>query len=299
VFGDLEALALLESIIHPLVGQAVDVLVRRSAQKVIVIEAIKLLESSLAAQCDSIWVTYASPQVQLFRLIKKRTLNEATARQRIDAQPPQEQKIGAAQVVIKNDGSFEDTWRQVQAAWQKQLPGVEISPFRSGKERVGQFMVQRGRPRQANEIAEFINKFDNGKQRLTHEDIMAEFGEKAYLLLYQGSRLVGLVGWQVENLVARINEIFLDPSILSTTGLRVLIEEVERASKELQCEIALVFLPREVIRRQDVWRVLGYEERMIDSLKIRAWEEAAIESMLPGSVMLFKQLRKDRVLRPV
>jgi dephospho-CoA kinase len=299
VFGDLEALALLESIIHPLVGQAVDVLVRRSAQKVIVIEAIKLLESSLAAQCDSIWVTYASPQVQLFRLIKKRNLNEATARQRIDAQPPQEQKIGAAQVVIKNDGSFEDTWRQVQAAWQKQLPGVEISPFRSGKERVGQFMVQRGRPRQANEIAEFINKFDNGKQRLTHEDIMAEFGEKAYLLLYQGSRLVGLVGWQVENLVARINEIFLDPSILSTTGLRVLIEEVERASKELQCEIALVFLPREVIRRQDVWRVLGYEERMIDSLKIRAWEEAAIESMLPGSVMLFKQLRKDRVLRPV
>ena len=50
VFTDPEALARLELIVHPLVAQAIDVLVRRSHHKVIVIEAIKLLESGLPRQ---------------------------------------------------------------------------------------------------------------------------------------------------------------------------------------------------------------------------------------------------------
>jgi len=44
---------------------------------------------------------------------------------------------------------------------------------------------------------------------------------------------------------------------------------------------------------------LGYQTRSIASLGVRAWQEAATESMPAGAVMLFKQLRKDRVLRPV
>jgi hypothetical protein len=44
---------------------------------------------------------------------------------------------------------------------------------------------------------------------------------------------------------------------------------------------------------------LGYEMRTASSLGVRAWQEAAQESTSPGLMMLFKQLRKDRVLRPV
>ena len=47
VFSDADALAQLENIIHPLVSQAVDVLVRRTRHSVIAIEAIKLLEIKL------------------------------------------------------------------------------------------------------------------------------------------------------------------------------------------------------------------------------------------------------------
>ena len=43
VFADREALKQLEGIIHPYVGQAIDILSKRASQKVIVIEAIKLL----------------------------------------------------------------------------------------------------------------------------------------------------------------------------------------------------------------------------------------------------------------
>ena len=48
VFNDPEALQQLESFIHPLVEQAVDLMIKRASQRVVVIEAIKLLESNLA-----------------------------------------------------------------------------------------------------------------------------------------------------------------------------------------------------------------------------------------------------------
>jgi dephospho-CoA kinase len=48
-----------------------------------------------------------------------------------------------------------------------------------------------------------------------------------------------------------------------------------------------------------VWKSLGYEMRTEDNLGVRAWQEAAHETMGRGETMFFKQLRKDRVLRPV
>jgi dephospho-CoA kinase len=47
VFSDREALAMLEGIVHPLVTQALDWMIQRSYQPVIVVEAIKLLEANL------------------------------------------------------------------------------------------------------------------------------------------------------------------------------------------------------------------------------------------------------------
>ncbi len=299
VFSDPEALAHLESIIHPLVAQAVDLLVRRSKQEVIVLEAIKLIESGLRAKADTLWVTYASPEVQLARLVQKRHMSEAAARQRIAAQPDQKLKMEQADVIIRNEGSFEDTWRQVLDAWQRLFPVAETSPLRAVQTIKGEMAVQRARPRQAEEIALFINRMSEPKRNLTRDDIMAAFGEKAFLLLRIDHRLVGLVGWQVENLVARTDEVYLDQSIPFAEAVQVLIGEVERASRELQCEVALLFLPPSLARQYAIWNALGYQTRSISSLGVRAWQDAAIESMPAGTVLLFKQLRKDRVLRPV
>ena len=297
VFADPEALARLEAIVHPLVGQAVDILIRRSKQQVVVLEAIKLLEAGLGARCDSIWVAYAPAEVQLSRLVQKRGLSEQAARQRILAQPPQEKKIAAANVVIHNYTSFEDTWRQVFTAWEALFPGIQAVPEKEA--RAGKYIVRRARPRQAAEIAAFINAVGNGGKRLKREDIMEAFGEKAFLLLLRDERLLGLAGWQVENLVARTGEITVSPEVPLEQGVRLLLDEVERASKELQCEASLLFLPPELARREAVWNALGYEPRRIESLSVSAWREAAKESMPAGTQMLFKQLRKDRVLRPV
>ena len=75
--------------------------------------------------------------------------------------------------------------------------------------------------------------------------------------------------------------------------------EVERASKELQCEISLLFLPTGAAVQESAAGSAGYQPRKIQSLEVRAWEEAARESMPVGTGMFFKQLRQDRVLRPV
>jgi len=110
---------------------------------------------------------------------------------------------------------------------------------------------------------------------------------------------VGLAGWQVENLVARTSDVYLEPGLALSEPMKVLVEAIERASDELQCEVILMFLSPNLARQESVWNALGYELRAPQNLGVRAWQEAAVESMPPGTVMLFKQLRKDRVLRPI
>ena len=90
VFNDPEALQQLEGIVHPLVEQAVDLMIKRASQRIVVVEAIKLLEGNLAGACDNIWVTSAPESIQKDRLMKKRAMSEQDALQRIHAQPPQE-----------------------------------------------------------------------------------------------------------------------------------------------------------------------------------------------------------------
>jgi dephospho-CoA kinase len=301
VFNDPEAMRRLETIVHPLVRQAVDILARRSKQNVVVIEAIKLLESPLRQACDTIWVSVAPPEAQIARLTQKRGLTEEVARQRMGSQSTQQEKVKAAKVVIRNDGSFENTWKQVCAAWQERFPAVETGPLRSAVVRTpkGEMLVERARPGESAEIAALITRLSGGQRRMNSDDVMEAFGEKAFLFLKVDSRLVGVLGWQVENLVARTNDVYLDPSVSLATAMRLLMEEVERTSRDLQCEASLLFLPVYLAQRTDVWHTLGYEARTIQSLGVRAWQEAAQESMPSGSAMLFKQLRKDRVLRPV
>jgi dephospho-CoA kinase len=179
------------------------------------------------------------------------------------------------------------------------FPGEEGADEAEALAVSGELAVRRATPSQAGEIAEFISRCSNGKRSMSRDDIMAAFGEKAFLLLRLDGKLVGLVSWQVENLVVRTIDIYLDAEIPVRESLRVLTEEIEQASRDLQCEIALIYLGPELARRHDVWRSLGYQPRTIQSLGVRAWQEAAIESMPAGTTMYFKQLRRDRVLRPV
>jgi dephospho-CoA kinase len=301
VFNDPAALGRLEAIVHPYVQQAIDILVRRSKHSVVVIEAIKLIESGLTESCDTLWVTYAPQELQLARLMGKRNMSDTTARMRIESQPPQEAKIGQANVVIRNDGSFEDTWLQVNDAWGKVFPtpGKPESDLGVTETFAKNVVVQRARPRDAEDIARLITKLSKGERFINRDEVMAAFGEKAFLLLQVDGKAMGVIGWKVENLIARTDDVYLDGSVAFRDAMQALMLVVERASKELQCEISLLFLPTELRRFELELKEIGYEQRTIQSLGVSAWEEAAAESMPADAIMLFKQLRQDRVLRPV
>jgi dephospho-CoA kinase len=301
VFADKDALRQLEEIIHPHVTQAVDILARRAGQPVIVIEAIKLLESDLRRHCDAIWVTDAPQQVQVERLMRKRGLSEADALQRVQVQSAQKEKLAAATVVITNHGSYDDLWKQVSEAWKHIAPAQEAGPTTEVMTRpaAGSLSLQRGKPRDAEKIADLITRLSKGRQRMTKDQAMEAFGDKAFLLLLMNDRLVGIAGWQVENLVARVTDLFLDHGIAPDKALPLMIHEVERASSDLQCEASLVFPPIDLVGFDGIWKKLGYERRSPEALGVQAWADAALESMPKGSALFFKQLRADRVLRPI
>lgn len=300
VFTDAEALAQLEDLIHPYVGQAVDILSRRATQHVIVIEAIKLLESELRALCDTIWVTDAPKDVQVERLVRKRNLSREDALQRIHSQSAQKEKLSAANVVITNHGSYDDLWKQVNGAWKKAFPSEEApATVITPKPAAGTFSLLRGKPRDAQKIADLMTRLSKGKRTLSADEIMEAFGDKAFLLLQLDNELVGVAGWQVENLVARTTDLYLDSKATTDKALPLILAEVEKASSDLQCEASLVFPPMDLVGFDSIWKHVGYERRSPDSLGVQAWTDAATESMPKGSALFFKQLRTDRVLRPI
>jgi dephospho-CoA kinase len=160
-------------------------------------------------------------------------------------------------------------------------------------------MVQRARPSQAGNIARLVARISGGERAMSREDVMEAFGEKAFLLLSRGPRAVGLLGYQVENLVTRSTDFYLDSAVPLAEAASVLVKQVEAASADLQSEASLLFLPMDIAAHHHIWHALGYEKRSVEAINVRAWQEAARESYVDGSELFFKQLRVDRVLRPI
>lgn len=117
VFRDPEALRRLEATVHPAVISEVDRRIAAATERVVVVEAIKLIEAGMHRAYDALWVVTAPRALQIERLVETRGLSEAEAAQRIDAQPPQAEKAALADVVLVNDGDLAGLRQQVEAAW--------------------------------------------------------------------------------------------------------------------------------------------------------------------------------------
>jgi dephospho-CoA kinase len=123
VFSDPAALARLEEIVHPDVVVYTRQSIATAQTAVVVVEAIKLIESGMVEQlCDRVWVITAPRCLQIQRLTQERGLSHAEAVLRVDAQSSQEAKVARADVVIDNSGTPRDTERQVDLAWESSFP---------------------------------------------------------------------------------------------------------------------------------------------------------------------------------
>lgn len=134
VFNDPEALKRLEAIVHPAVRAEIRrfldevagagkyaTRLRPVERPIVVIDAIKLIESGWADECDQVWVVTCPVEQQIERLMTARGMSLAEAQARVAAQPPQESRFSRAHVIIDNGGSQAQTRAQVEAAWQQAL----------------------------------------------------------------------------------------------------------------------------------------------------------------------------------
>lgn len=122
VYNDKEALATLNSIVHPVIDAEINEKVREYQQQgveVLVLEAAVMLESGRQFQVDEIWVTTASEETVLERLKDSRAFSEETVRARIKSQMSNEERAKLADVVIDNEGTLDELRQKVNLEWEK------------------------------------------------------------------------------------------------------------------------------------------------------------------------------------
>jgi dephospho-CoA kinase len=116
VFADAAARADLEAIVHPAVYRAIEAGLRAfqiiGGSPVAVVDVPLLYETGHADRFDRVVATVCAPELQLARL-EQRGLSLEQARQRIAAQMPADEKARRADLVIRTDGTFEETDAQV------------------------------------------------------------------------------------------------------------------------------------------------------------------------------------------
>ncbi len=119
VFADPGALRRLDSLVHPATSTTIRQMIATSSARVVVVEAIKLIEAGTYRVCNSVWIVTCTREQQIQRLVAERGLSREDAERRVNAQEPIEAKLSYADVVIDNSGRLEDTRRQVLDAWKR------------------------------------------------------------------------------------------------------------------------------------------------------------------------------------
>ena len=303
VFNDPNALKALEEIVHPFINKAIQYLIDKTNKKVIVIEAIKIINGPIEQLCDSIWVTSATRENQFSRLIKNRQLVPSDAQSRIESQEPAILKLQKADHIIDTNGSIEKTWQQVQVGWDKFI-GEDLTNIQKVEDLTStspintqNIILHRAKPNNAKEIADFINQQDHN-QDLNAKDIMISFGEKAYFLIKENDKIVGLAGWQVENLVVKIDTILFSNKEYIKAGLKKIFKEIESSAEDLNAEVSIAMIPKKDFATENNISALSYEDIKIEDIKIKAWRDVINSTDINTHNFWLKTLRKDRILRP-
>ncbi len=124
VFQDPAARGDLEAVIHPAVRRETERWFRSldaSRHPVAIADIPLLYEVERDRDFDHTIVVACDSETQLRRLMQRDDLSESDARRRLAAQMPLDEKVRRADYVIRTDGTFEETDRQVEDVYRRLL----------------------------------------------------------------------------------------------------------------------------------------------------------------------------------
>jgi len=117
VFADPDALADLDRITHPAVIADIRERIARTSSPLVVLEAVKLVQSGLASDVDALWFITADPETRLHRLMSRSGMDEESARVRIAAAPSTVPEGVEVDAIVDNSGDLASTSSAVDDAW--------------------------------------------------------------------------------------------------------------------------------------------------------------------------------------
>jgi dephospho-CoA kinase len=118
VFGDAEALADLNKIVHPAVGREMARRIdeQRDTNNVVVLD-IPLLAENPRSGLSGVIVVEIDPELAVQRLVEHRGMSEADARARIERQTSVEKRREIADFILDNSGDRPSLEAQVSEMW--------------------------------------------------------------------------------------------------------------------------------------------------------------------------------------
>ncbi|MDP9184543.1 MAG: dephospho-CoA kinase [Actinomycetota bacterium] len=118
VFNDQGALADLEAIVHPEVRRMIadGIQDQLDAERVVVLVNPLLIEMGTHRDCDVVVVVSATPDTQVARSVAG-GMDEADVRARIASQLPLDERARMADVLLDNEGTFEELEAEVEVLW--------------------------------------------------------------------------------------------------------------------------------------------------------------------------------------
>lgn len=120
VFGDPVALARLNELLHPLIGE--EIRRRVAAARAVAAEVPVVVEAAIMLEAgwrffDRVWVVTVSPETAIARVTASRGLSRLEVERRLASQMSDHERRRHADLVIDNDGTPAALRAQVEAAW--------------------------------------------------------------------------------------------------------------------------------------------------------------------------------------
>ena len=136
VFGDPDALARLNKIVHPAVGRemAARLEAQRETDNVVVLDIPLLVENPREGLCGTV-VVDLPVEIAVERLVTHRNMDRADAEARIARQATREARVAIADRIIDNSGDLASLETHVDEAWQwmRSLPPAAADAGRTTK----------------------------------------------------------------------------------------------------------------------------------------------------------------------